>query len=357
MVSMIMKDSVFLKLKESILRRIFKYPHIPNEVVLEVTDRCNLDCKFCFNKLYIKERSANGDLSTEKIKYIIDKIKRAHVPVVRFTGGEPLLRNDIWELMDYAYRQGLKVWLNTNATLITPANVRYIVKYIDNILIPLNAYNEEDEQKVTGSFSFRNKLRSIRLLQKNGIKYIRCGTVATKYNIINLERIHSLIERLNVSDWELFRVIPITKTKIDVTIEDTVLFIEKLLKINEKTGKNYKIANAIPFCVHEPEKLRQVALGAIADDGHSRFVIDSLGRAKPMYYFHERIGDVFHDEIISIWNKQFMINMRKLQFVPQVCRKCHYLHTCKGGSRIVSWILEGQYGAKDYLAKNCVNSS
>lgn len=356
MVNIIMKNSMFLKLKESILRRMFKYPHIPNEVVLEVTDRCNLDCKFCFNKLYIKERGVNGDLSTEKIKYVIDKIKRAHVPVIRFTGGEPLLRNDIWELMDYAYRQGLKVWLNTNATLITPANVKYIVKYIDNVLVPLNAYNDQDEQIVTGSFSFKKKLRGIRLLQKNGIRYIRCGTVATKYNIANLEKIYNLILRLSVSDWELFRVIPVAKTGIDITSDDIALLIEKLLKINEEARRSYKIVNAIPFCAYEPEKLKQVALGAIADDGHSRFVIDSLGRAKPMYYFHECIGDIFHDEIISIWNKQFMINMRKLQFVPQVCKKCHYLYTCKGGSRIVSWVLEGQYGAKDYLAKNCVNS-
>jgi len=132
---------------------------VPREIMLEVTDKCNLNCNFCFNKLRINQRGIAEDLSTENIKKIIDKISTFAVKIVRFTGGEPLLRKDIFELMEYAYEKGLKVWLNTNATLITKGNVCKIVKYVDNILIPLNAYDVKGEYEVTGYRHFKKKTK------------------------------------------------------------------------------------------------------------------------------------------------------------------------------------------------------
>jgi len=66
-------------------------PKMPNEIMVEVTDRCNLDCRFCFNKLCAVHEKEEKELNTESIKSIIDKIRAANVPIVRFTGGEPLL--------------------------------------------------------------------------------------------------------------------------------------------------------------------------------------------------------------------------------------------------------------------------
>jgi len=329
----------------------FRRAHnIPNEIMLEVTDRCNLDCTFCFNKLYIKRGRHKRELDTSSIKQIIDKIKISGVRIVRFTGGEPLLRDDIFELMAYAYRKKLKVWLNTNATLITRHNVGNIVKYVDNVLVPLNAYNSKDEEEITGKDSFRSKIRGILLLKKNGIKYLRCGTVATKKNIYNLEKFHHLVKEIEFSNWELFRVIPLPNQPAPLNNEDIKNLIEKLIEINHNSGSNYKIANAIPFCSYDPEKVGRVAWGAIFDDGHSRFVINSAGVARPMYYIDEDIGNIFNDSVSQIWNNDFMRKMRRLEYVPSLCRKCKFVNVCKGGSRIVSKVMSGSYEDLDYLA-------
>jgi len=323
----------------------------PREIVIEVTDRCNLNCPFCFNKLYINRIDAAKELAKEEIKKIIMKISEADVKVIRFTGGEPLLRKDIFELMDFAFQKGLKVWLNTNATLINRENVKKIVKYVDNVLIPLNSFDMQHERHVTGSDGFKSKLKGIILLKKNGIRYLRCGTVATKENILNLEKLHNLVKRLGISDWELFRVIPLIKHPLPLNNNDIALLAEKLLKINEQERKSYKIANAIPFCSYEPEKVLKVASGAKHDDGHTRFVIDTKGMIKPMYYLTEDIGNSLEENVLRSWYNKFMLDMRNLKLVPEVCKKCKYLDSCKGGSRFVAKLIGKSYGCLDYLAQ------
>jgi AdoMet-dependent heme synthase len=319
--------------------------------MIEVTNRCNLSCGFCFNKLYVPQKRKSQELSTSNIKNIIDKIKESKIPIVRFTGGEPLLRGDIFELMDYAYKKGLKVWLNTNATLITKPIAGKIAKYVENVLISLNAHTCASEMVLTGSNTFKSKLKGIILLKKSKIKYLRCGTVATKVNIANLEKIHGLVKRLEVSDWELFRVIPLSNDNVVIDNNDIALLVEKLLKINKIENKNYKIANAIPFCAYDPQKVSKVALGSVADDGHMRFVINSDGDARPMYYLNEHIGNILTDDISMMWKDGFMKKMRTLRYVPDICRRCKYIETCKGGSRTVANIVGGDYRALDYLSQ------
>lgn len=328
----------------------FKLQDLPCEVMLELTDCCNIDCKFCFNKLPTQARGRKKELTTQQWKTVIDKISKASVPIVRFTGGEPLIREDIFVLMEYARAKGLKVWLNTNAALITRQNAARIVRYADNVLIPLNAYDLKGEYAITGYKYFKKKLKGICLLKKYGIKYLRCGTVATKNNIDNLERIHTLVRRLDVSDWELFREMPLFQQSQKLTRDNIAILVEKLLSINKKENKNYKIANALPFCSYDPEKVKKVALGAIADDGHIRFAVNARGQAKPMYYINENIGDILDLNIREIWNNPFMKKMRKLAYVPKACAQCTHLKQCKGGSRMVANITTGQYKGMDYLA-------
>ncbi len=319
--------------------------------MLEITDRCNLNCSFCFNKLYLKQTNKRYELEKSEIKEIISRIKKSSVRIIRFTGGEPLLREDIFELMEFASKKNLKVWLNTNATLINRENVKKIVKYVDNILIPLNSFDAKSELSQTGADTFKTKLKNILLLKRNGIKYIRCGTVATRENILNLEKIYDLVKRLDVSDWELFRVIPLNNEENIINNDDIALLVEKLLKINKIGHKKYKIANAIPFCSYDPEKVRQVSLGSFADDGHNRFVINSGGDAKPMYYLLENIGNALIEDVTGIWNKKFMRDMRMLRYVPTACKGCIYVNGCKGGSRLASKVIGGDYRAFDYLAQ------
>jgi uncharacterized radical SAM superfamily Fe-S cluster-containing enzyme len=162
---------------------------MPKEIVIEVTDKCNLQCKMCFNQqeYNLSCRNTRMEMSTQEIMGVISKIKGMGIEIVRFSGGEPLLREDLLPIAKFARGLGLRVWLNTNATLACSKGVPK--NLFENVLVSLNGFDEKSELNVTGG-SFERKIEGIRLLRK--VKVLRGGVVLTSMNIKNIERFYKL---------------------------------------------------------------------------------------------------------------------------------------------------------------------
>ena len=100
-------------------QEIRSMPDLPWEVMIEVEPRCNFNCQFCFNQISFAQKGRNiKSFSTAYVKKIIDGLAKAEIKIIRFTGGEPFLRKDIFQLLKYAKNRGLEVRLNTNTSLI-----------------------------------------------------------------------------------------------------------------------------------------------------------------------------------------------------------------------------------------------
>ncbi len=93
--------------------------------------------------------------------------------------------------------------------------------------------------------------------------------------------------------------------------------------------------------------LNSFSLGAIYDDGHSRFVIDPRGFAKPHYFIDENIGDPL--DPLACWHHPFMEKMRNLEFLPFECENCIYKLKCRGGSRFSAKMAFGEFDKPDPL--------
>lgn len=324
---------------------------LPQEIMIEVESRCNFNCRFCYNENSFARNGRNiKNLDGEYIKKIIDEIKKIGIKIVRFTGGEPLLRKDIFELIKYAKSKNLEVRLNTNAYLIDENLAKKLAKLVDNILIPLEATSVKEEDLITGvSGSFQKKIQAMKFLQKCGVKIVRVGTVATRKNIKNLEKFFKLVLKLNLDEWELYRPIPTKNNRESWSKKDVKILVEKLIKFRRISGQTFLVANSIPFCSYDRNKVNSVSAGALPEDGHIRFVIDPRGFAKAHYYFEKNIGDPLN--ILSCWNTPFMKKMRNLEFAPKKCKSCSFLEKCCGGSRYLAKIAYGDYKAKDSLIK------
>jgi len=317
---------------------------IPREVSIETTFRCNLSCYWCFNKGV----KAKPELSTKNIKKIVDKVSQAGTSIVRFTGGEPLLRKDIFEILEYAKSKGLYVALNTNGTFVDGDVADKIKDNVDNVLVTFNGYDNLSEWKITGSkTSFEKKINAIKLLRKS-VKVVRIGTVAVKENVEKLEEFFKVLKPLDVDTWEIFRPIPHgSKDLIDNSSVETL--VEKLIIF--KMFVNTGVTNVLPFCSYEPERVAQVCMGAVNDDGHSKIVIGTDGHAKPSYYFEKDLGNCLKEDIMDLWNNSFLVKIRNLKLAPKLCKKCKYLEVCKGGSRYIAKKVNGSYSSLDSLAK------
>jgi radical SAM protein with 4Fe4S-binding SPASM domain len=303
-----------------------------NEIIIEVTMKCNKSCEFCFNKL--SDQNNSNDLSTNQIKSLINKIHEAGVKTVRFTGGEPLLRKDLFELMQYAHSKGLNVWMNTNGTLITNENAKKINEYVSNILISFHSLEDKD--------IIKNSIEMIR-----DVKTIRCGTIATQMNIMKLEKFMEAVNEFNIDRWEIFR--PMNKNN-ELNHKDIKILVEKIILFNKSTKTECLITNSVPFCAYDPEKISSISSGAVADDGYIRFVVGGDGFARPTYFTDKKIGNLIETSVENCWNDDFMKKMRKFDFIPEQCKKCNYVEKCRGGSRFIAKHANGSYNSLDPLS-------
>jgi len=330
---------------------ICSMPDLPWEVMIEVTSKCNFNCRFCFNKISFAQNDRDiKEFSTAYVKKIIDNIAQAGIKIIRFTGGEPLLRKDIFDLLKYAKNKELEVRLNTNGSLINQNTVEKIKGIVDNVLIPIESYNNKKESKITEyPNSLKKKIKAIELLKKAKIPVIRAGTVATKENILNFDKIAKLISKLPLDEWEFYRPIPISG-KEELNSKLIKYFVDKLIDLRKKTEKSVFIANALPFCaIKDLNKINSVSKGGLFDDGHVRIVIDPRDFVKPHYFMDKNIGEPL--DILGAWQNSFMKKMRNLEYLPKQCEKCNFIFKCQGGSRQIAKMVFGSYKAADPLAK------
>lgn len=322
---------------------------LPVEVMVEVEPKCNFNCQFCFNKISFAKQGRNaGPFSSDYVKKIIDGVAEAGIKIIRFTGGEPMLGKEIFELLRYAKKKKLETRLNTNGSLLDERTVKKLAGLVDNILIPIESCDDKTEEKLC-SFpdALKKKIKAIKLLKKAGIPMVRAGSVASRDIILNFDKMAELILDLPVDEWEFYRPAAVGK-QAGPGKADLNLLVDKIFQLRNRTDKIVSIANAVPFCaVKDLNKINAVSSGALFDEGHSRLVIDPRGFAKPHYFIDENLGDPL--KILKAWRHPFMKKMRSLGFLPKSCNRCNFRYKCRGGSRYAAKLDGGQWSGRDPL--------
>ncbi len=323
------------------------YLEKPVELQVEVTQKCNYNCGFCFNQ---NVQAQGKELGLEQLKKIVDKAGEEGIERIRFTGGEPLLREDTFQILEHAKGKGLYVLLNTNASLVDEAAAEKIEACVDSVLVSLHAFDGVSEAKLSGGKgAFEKKIAAIKALAGKKI-LLRVGTILSKENIENLEKFHELVLELGLENWALFRPIPSPQNKQPVSGDEMAKAVEKLNKINRENGSEFLIENALPFCCCEPEDAKRAAVGGANDDGHTKLSVDCGGKIKPSYYLDQDLGNVLEVSFKEAWESDFMKRLHALEFIAEPCHKCKHLVECRGGSRFSALFCNGSLYSLDPLA-------
>ncbi len=161
-------------------------------VVWNCTRKCNLVCMHCYSNS--ANQDYEGELTAEEAKKMILDLEEFSVPVLLFSGGEPLLRKDLFELNDFAHQHHLRTVISTNGTLITPEIARRIKERdFDYIGISLDGINERNDKFRGKKGAFQMALSGIRNLvevkQKVGLRF-----TITRHNYLDLKDIFRLVE-------------------------------------------------------------------------------------------------------------------------------------------------------------------
>lgn len=337
----------------------------PKWVALEITRRCNLNCIHCRSH---SEMSTGGhpDLSTKEILRIIDELIDYSNPVIVLSGGEPLLRDDIFEIADYAVRKGVRLSIATNGTLVNDEVCKNIkrtgVKVISLSLDGSTADIHDDFRKQKGAFE--GVINATRLFRKHGIEFI-INSSFTKRNQHDIPNVYKLAKELGATAWYMFMVVPTGRG------EDLLRELISKEDYEDILGWHYRMEReehdllVRPACAahyyrvvlqkSKEEGLRFErrsfkfstggAKGCVV--GQIISFIDVDGNVLPCSYLPKAAGSLKEHSFKDIWeNSELFQELRDPKKHKGKCGSCEYNNIC-GGCRARAYSINGDYLGED----------
>ncbi len=333
--------------------------------------RCNLNCVHCYSDSC--EKSYDNELTTDEAKGMIRDLKEFNVPVLLFSGGEPLMRKDLFELNAYARGLGLRTVISTNGTLITPEVARKIkdtgFEYIGVSLDGIGMNNDRFRGKIG---AFDAALAGIRDLvavgQKAGLRFTITGE-----NYSDMTRLFDLVEKEEV-DRICFYHLAYSGRGSDLksndlvhkdtrrAIDDIYNWVVSLKKrgINKEvlTVDNHADGAYLYLKVKEesPAGADAIYQLLLANGGNASGVgisnIDNEGNVHgDQFWQNVSFGNVRQRKFGDIWMDTSHELMGKLKdrrsFLKGRCPACKFLDICNGNLRVRAWAATGDVWAED----------
>ncbi|MDD3302440.1 MAG: radical SAM protein [Candidatus Gracilibacteria bacterium] len=347
------------------------YKDIPFGVVLTITSKCNIFCYYCFNDIDydLKERNKRKNLGLDDWKKIIDNLYENKTRVVILTGGEPFLADFFWDILDYLKQKGFFIHINTNGTLFSDEILKKLNdNYSVNIMVSMHEFNNKDYlgvnllglkktfgiEKIPDKFNnmFLEKVTQLRKINNFENITLEFLTILNRKNILNLEKVYEFGKNcgINIHNWQFFRFYG-TKNNSGATKTMMIMAINKIYKLNNKFGFNYKIVDPVPFCVtSDLEKSSKVIDGVLSDSHDVKTIITTDGYIQLMSAYDNNFWHINKDKIKDVFNSDFTKKMLNDGFLPKECKDCLYKDKCKGGSRMDANITYGSYDLLDPLS-------
>lgn len=293
--------------------------YIPFFIIFELTYRCNLHCQHC----YIVNKNRK-ELGTYEIKDILDQLKNEGTFILTLTGGEIFLRDDIFEIIQYAKLKQFILKIYTNATLLHQKEIK-LLKKLNPYDIHISVYGTTSKihdaiTQVEGSF--KKTIETIKKLKKEGLK-IKLKCPLMKQNIKNYKKIIKLANDLNVE----YLLDPIITPKHNGNSENLSLRIEeKDIKLILKDPQ-LKIKNK-EFSVIDDET-KKVFSNLLCNAGYNSCAISPYGDVFPCIQYLIKLGNLRKNSFHNIWKSKKIKKIRSIKFDNLLqCSKCELLKFC-----------------------------
>ncbi len=169
----------------------------PVNVTWEITTQCNLKCRHCLSADMRKSLAA--ELDFEQCCAFIDELDRMEVFQINFGGGEPFLRKDLCDILDYAHSKGIVTCVSTNGTLLDENLIRRLRGMgLLRIQVSLDGATAATNDTIRGTGTYERILDGIALLSKQGVSNLSINTVVTRVNFSEIEELCALARRYGV---------------------------------------------------------------------------------------------------------------------------------------------------------------
>ncbi|WP_100810924.1 MULTISPECIES: mycofactocin radical SAM maturase [unclassified Microbacterium] len=296
----------------------------------ELTYACNLSCVHCLSS---SGRRDPRELSTDECKAVIDELERMQVFYVNIGGGEPTVRSDFWELLDYATRHHVGVKFSTNGVKLTPDRAALLAAndYVD-VQISLDGATPEVNDDIRGPGSYQTAITAMRNLRDAGMKNFKLSVVCTRTNIPQLDEFKRIADEYG-AQLRLTRLRP-SGRGADVW--------DELHPTQEQQRELYTWLLA-----HADEVLTGDSFFHLSAYGESLPGLNLCGAGRVVCLI-DPIGDVYacpfaiHDDFLAgnvrtpggftdVWRESALFQELRAPQTGGACASCAFFDTCKGG--------------------------
>lgn len=347
------------------------YNEDPFIVIWELTRACQLKCLHC--RAEAQYTRDPRELSFEEGKTLIDQIYEMKNPMLVFTGGDPLMRPDVYDIAEYAIKKGVRVSMTPSAT---PNVTKEAIQKAKDVGLARWAFSldgpsaeiHDHFRGTNGSFDLT--MKAIKYLHELEIP-VQINTVISRYNVHALDEMAKLVEELDCVLWSVFFLVPTGRgkeTDMISPVEHEKVFrwlydLSKRVKFDIKTtaAQHYRRV-VIQSKMREPkdnekqiryeDALMKGKTGQIdglgrapqgVNDGNGFVFISHIGDVYPSGLLPVKAGNVRETPLAEIYRKSSIFkDLRNPDKYKGKCGVCEFRHVC-GGSRSRAYAMTGDY--------------
>ncbi len=344
-------------------------------VFWNLTEKCNLACSHCYSRSGPGQDTKN-ELSTEEALALIDDFSAMGIPLILFSGGEPLLRDDIWDLACHAAGKGIKIALSTNGTLISAEIAQKIresgIEYVGISLDGATAATHDRFRNVPGAFE-----RSIAAFSHCREAGVRCGVriTLTTENCDELDALVDLAKTIGASRFCLYWLVPAGRG-LDVynrlqlgpeAVTDALSLLYRKARETPADEMEFLTVDSPQDCIHLLASMERdqspdlgdaqsliASLNGGCSAGDRVANIDPLGNVYPCQFARSPeffVGNVRERPFSDLWADSSNPVLARFRDKPVPltgqCGECRHLSLCGGGCRVRAYAASGDFFADD----------
>jgi mycofactocin biosynthetic radical S-adenosylmethionine protein MftC len=316
----------------------------PVNVTWEITANCNLQCRHCLSA--DMRKAIVAELDFEQCCAFIDELDQMEVFQINFGGGEPFLREDLCDILDYAHSKGLTTCVSTNGTMLDKNLVQRLgsMKLL-RIQVSLDGATAATNDAIRGAGTFERILEGIALLSQQGFPHLSINTVVTRNNFCEMEQLCELAGHYGVNT-RLSRFRPSGDAKR--VWPEFRLDHSQLAWLSEFLSVRPDILTGDSFFSITKEERRNLGLNIC---GAARMTCSVLpdGSVYPCAFLCDepfRAGSIIRDSLSEIWRHSAVFNaIREIRV--EACESCERFSLCHGGCPAVAYFFSNSLNQPD----------
>lgn len=323
---------------------------------LDITEGCNIACTHCYQEPYLHQGEG---LSVDQIRRVINELYWMNVESVIISGGEPLTRPDLFEIIDLIEQRYIRIQdILTNGMLITEETIEEIrsLRNSPNIVVSLNGLTPDSDDEIRGHGTNEACERGLERVANSEIEAHVCS-VATTLNLNELPEMYEYLQDLGVSRWRigLAQVEPGTTEEghFDIDLETYQSVGREIIEKHLESETDMRI------------NIEGLFKEEVFEFGYSQYEPDSIicrynersccvkpdGTVTSCTLLHDyKCGDVTDERLEDVWTGDAMREFKQTtvsEVIPEDCRTCDALEYCGGGCRWWSWNVDDTLVGRD----------